>query len=50
MKVIIRIPCYNEEATLPETLRDLPKSLEGVDAVEYLVVDDGCRPDRQYKP
>jgi glycosyltransferase involved in cell wall biosynthesis len=41
MKVIIQIPCHNEAATLPETLRDLPKSLEGVDAVEFLVVDDG---------
>ncbi|MBN2105971.1 MAG: glycosyltransferase family 2 protein [Deltaproteobacteria bacterium] len=41
MKVIIQIPCYNEEATLPETVRDLPAALDGVDAVEYLVVDDG---------
>jgi glycosyltransferase involved in cell wall biosynthesis len=41
MKVIIQIPCYNEEATLPATVRDLPASMEGVDAVEYLIVDDG---------
>ena len=41
MKLIIQIPCYNEEATLPETLRDLPGSLPRVDETEVLVVDDG---------
>ncbi len=41
MKVVIQIPCYNEEATLPETLRDLPRTLPGVDEIEVLVVDDG---------
>jgi len=41
VKLIIQIPCYNEEATLPETLRDLPESLPGVDEIEVLVVDDG---------
>ena len=41
MKLIIQIPCYNEEGTLPATLRDLPRTLPGVDAIEYLVVDDG---------
>ncbi|MBN1270154.1 MAG: glycosyltransferase family 2 protein [Kiritimatiellae bacterium] len=41
MKVIIQIPCYNEAATLPGTLADLPRQIEGVDAVEWLVVDDG---------
>ena len=41
MKVIIQIPCYNEEATLPRTVRDLPRELPGVDEVEILVVDDG---------
>ncbi|MFQ6100905.1 MAG: glycosyltransferase family 2 protein [Anaerolineae bacterium] len=41
MKLIIQIPCYNEEATLPQTVRDLPRELPGVDTVEYLVVDDG---------
>jgi glycosyltransferase involved in cell wall biosynthesis len=40
-KVVIQIPCYNEAATLPGTLRDLPRSLPGVDAVEWLVIDDG---------
>ena len=41
MKVIIQIPCYNEETTLPETVRDLPSELPGVDEIEVLVVDDG---------
>jgi glycosyltransferase involved in cell wall biosynthesis len=43
MKLIIQIPCYNEEATLPLTLADLPRSLPGVDQIEALVVDDGSR-------
>ncbi|MCX7683063.1 MAG: glycosyltransferase, partial [Anaerolineae bacterium] len=41
MKLIIQIPCYNEEATLPQTIRDLPRSIPGVDDIEVLVVDDG---------
>lgn len=41
MKCIIQIPCYNEEKTLPVTLKDLPKSIPGVDELEYLVIDDG---------
>ncbi|MEI6125562.1 MAG: glycosyltransferase family 2 protein, partial [Pseudomonadota bacterium] len=41
MKVIIQIPCYNEEVSLPHTLRDLPRTLPGIDAVEWLVIDDG---------
>jgi glycosyltransferase involved in cell wall biosynthesis len=41
MKLIIQIPCFNEEETLPKTLADLPKSIAGVDAIELLVVDDG---------
>ena len=41
MKLIIQIPCYNEESTLPETVRDLPRALPGVDQIEVLVVDDG---------
>ena len=40
-KVIIQIPCYNESATLPGTLRELPRSLHGVDVLEWLVIDDG---------
>lgn len=41
MKLIIQIPCYNEEQTLPITLADLPKEVAGFDHVEWLVVDDG---------
>jgi glycosyltransferase involved in cell wall biosynthesis len=41
LKLVIQIPCYNEEATLPLTLQDLPRALPGVDQVEYLVIDDG---------
>ncbi len=41
MKVIIQIPCLNEAETLPVTVRDLPRTLPGVDVIEYLVVDDG---------
>ena len=41
MKLIIQIPCLNEEQTLPATLADLPKELPGFDTVEWLVVDDG---------
>jgi len=43
MKVIIQIPCFNEEATLPVTLKDLPRSLPGVDEIEVLIIDDGSR-------
>jgi len=41
MKLIVQIPCLNEEATLPETLRAIPRSIPGLDAVEVLVIDDG---------
>ena len=41
MKLIIQIPCFNEEETLAETVSDLPTELEGFDAVELLVIDDG---------
>jgi len=40
-KLIIQIPCYNEEQTLPTTLAALPRKVPGVDVVEWLVVDDG---------
>lgn len=42
MKLLIQIPCLNEEATLPATLRDIPRTIPGVDSVEILVIDDGC--------
>ncbi|MBK0400378.1 glycosyltransferase family 2 protein [Limibaculum sp. M0105] len=41
MKLIIQIPCLNEEATLPQTIADLPSTVPGFDAVEVLVIDDG---------
>jgi hypothetical protein len=41
MKLIIQIPCLNEEETLPATLADLPREVPGFDAVEWLVIDDG---------
>ncbi len=41
MKLIIQIPCYNEEQTLPQTLHDLPRAIPGVDEIAVLVVDDG---------
>ncbi len=44
-KLIIQIPCFNEATTLPATLRDLPRSMPGIDAIEYLVIDDGSRDD-----
>src|SRR5918992_4222595 len=41
MKLIIQIPCFNEAEQLPGTLADLPRELDGVDVVEWLIVDDG---------
>lgn len=41
MKLIIQIPCFNEEQTLAQTIRDLPKAIAGIDMIEILVVDDG---------
>jgi glycosyltransferase involved in cell wall biosynthesis len=41
MKLIIQIPCFNEEAQLPATLADLPREVEGFDRVEWLIIDDG---------
>ncbi|NIS80809.1 MAG: glycosyltransferase [Anaerolineales bacterium] len=45
MKLIIQIPCFNESATLPDTIRDLPERVPGFDTVEYLVIDDGSTDD-----
>jgi glycosyltransferase involved in cell wall biosynthesis len=41
MKVVVQIPCLNEAATLPDTLRGIPRVIPGVDALEILVIDDG---------
>ena len=41
MKLIIQIPCFNEEGQLPLTLSQLPRTVDGFDAVEWLIIDDG---------
>lgn len=41
MKLIIQIPCYNEEKTLPVTIHSLPKNIDGIDEIEVLIIDDG---------
>ncbi len=41
MKLIIQIPCLNEEEALPVTLRDLPREVAGFQTVEWLIIDDG---------
>src|ERR671914_2368036 len=41
MKLIVQIPCFDEEDQLPGTLADLPTELPGVDEIEWLVIDDG---------
>jgi glycosyltransferase involved in cell wall biosynthesis len=42
-KLIVQIPCLNEAQTLPATLRDIPRTIPGIDVVEVLVIDDGSR-------
>lgn len=41
MKLIIQIPCLNETETLPQTLAALPRTVDGVDEIEVLIIDDG---------
>jgi glycosyltransferase involved in cell wall biosynthesis len=41
MKLIVQIPCLNEEATLPATITDIPRAIDGIDEIELLVIDDG---------
>jgi len=41
VKLIIQIPCFNEEETLPGTIADLPTQIPGIDVIELLVIDDG---------
>jgi glycosyltransferase involved in cell wall biosynthesis len=41
MKLIVQIPCYNEETTLAQTVRNIPRTIEGIDEVAILVIDDG---------
>jgi glycosyltransferase involved in cell wall biosynthesis len=41
VKLIIQIPCYNEETTLPLTLDSLPRKIPGIDTIEWLIINDG---------
>lgn len=43
MKLVIQIPCYNEEKNLPVTLKEIPSSFKGVESVEILVINDGSK-------
>lgn len=45
MKLIIQIPCYNEAETLEIALNDLPKEIDGIDEIEYLIINDGSQDD-----
>lgn len=45
MKLIIQIPCYNEAETLEIALNDLPKHIDGIDTIEYLIINDGSKDD-----
>ncbi len=47
MKLIIQIPCYNEAKTLEVALNDLPKHIDGVDEIEYLIINDGSDDDTE---
>ena len=43
MKLIIQVPCYNEAETLEIALNDLPKHIDGIDEIEYLIINDGSK-------
>jgi glycosyltransferase involved in cell wall biosynthesis len=42
MKLVIMIPCLNEEETLPLVLETIPKKITGIDTIQILIIDDGC--------
>jgi glycosyltransferase involved in cell wall biosynthesis len=42
MKLVVQIPCLNEEQTLPLVLGSIPKKIKGIDSIEILIIDDGC--------
>ena len=44
-KLIVMIPCYNEEKTLPLVLNGIPESIDGIEEIKTLVIDDGCKDD-----
>ena len=41
MKLMVQIPCLNEEETLPSTLNDIPREIDGIDQIEIVIIDDG---------
>ncbi len=43
MKLIIQIPCYNEEATLALVLKEIPKKINGISTIETMIIDDGSK-------
>ena len=43
MKLIIQVPCYNEEKTLELAYNDLPRHIDGIDTIEYLIINDGSK-------
>lgn len=45
MKLVVQIPCLNEEATLPLVLESIPKKIDGIDEIEILIIDDGSTDD-----
>jgi glycosyltransferase involved in cell wall biosynthesis len=47
MKLIIQIPCLNEEKTLPRVLAEIPKSIPGISSIEVQIIDDGSTDDTQ---
>ncbi|NDO49586.1 glycosyltransferase family 2 protein [Lachnospiraceae bacterium MD335] len=47
MKLIIQIPCYNEADTLEIALNDLPKKIDGINEIEYLIINDGSSDDTE---
>ncbi len=47
MKLIIQIPCYNEADTLEIALNDLPRQIDGIDEIEYLIINDGSSDDTE---
>ncbi|MFN2138427.1 MAG: glycosyltransferase family 2 protein, partial [Candidatus Promineifilaceae bacterium] len=41
MKLLIQVPCYNEVETLSQTVAEFPRTLPGIDCIEWLIIDDG---------
>lgn len=43
MKLLIQIPCYNEENVIAKTVREIPKKIDGIDKISLLILDDGSK-------